>query len=78
MIWLTIDWNIRECWIRTISEDSAHSGRVLKFDKICFGNKYIEVRSGDLDNCVIKIPTQQCVIEEENINRKLSVYCEYE
>ena len=77
MIWLIIDWNIRECWVRdaTIPEDSAHSGRILKFDKICFGNKYIEVRSG---NCVIKIPTQQCVIEEENINRKLSVYCEYE
>jgi hypothetical protein len=75
MIWLTIDWNIRECWINTIPKDSTHSGRVLKFDKICFGNKYIEVRLG---NCVIKIPTQQCIIEEENINRKSSVYYEYE
>ena len=78
MIWLIIDWNTRECWINTIPKDSARSGRVLTFDKIYFGNKYIEVRSGDSGNCVIKIPTQQCVIEEENINRKLSVYCEYE
>ena len=75
MIWLTIDWNIRECWISTIPKNSAHSGRVLKFDKIYFGNKYIELRSSD---DIVKIPTQQCVIEEENINRKSSVYCEYE
>ena len=75
MIWITIDWNTRECWISTIPKASAHSGRVLKFDKICFGNKYIELRSSGHS---VKIPTQQCVIEEENINRKLSVYCEYE
>lgn len=74
MIWLLINWDTRECCINTIPKDSAYSG-IIKFDKICFGNKYIEVRSG---NCVIKIPTQQCVIEEENINRKSSVYCEYE
>lgn len=76
MIWITIDWNTRECWISTIPNNSAHNGRVLKFDKICFGNKYIELRSSD--DIVIKIPTQQCVIEEENINRKLRIYCEYE
>ena len=75
MIWIIIDWNTRECWINTIPKNSAHSGRVLNFDKICFGNKYIELRSS---NSIIKIPTQQCVIEEENINHKLSVYCEYE
>lgn len=75
MIWLLINWNTRECNINTIPKDSAYSGMV-KFNKICFGNKYIEVRSSN--DYVIKIPTQQCVIEEENINRKLSVYCEYE
>lgn len=74
MIWLVINWETKECWIYTIP-NSVQNGRVL-FDKICFGNKYIEVRSND--NYIIKIPTQQCVIEEENINRKLSVYCEYE
>lgn len=41
MIWLTIDWNIRECCINTIPKNSAHGG-MIKFDKICFGNKYIE------------------------------------
>lgn len=75
MIWITIDWNTRECWISTIPKNSAHSGRVLKFDKIYFGNKYIELRSSD---DIVKIPAQQCVIEEEDINRKLSVYYEYE
>ena len=77
MIWIILDWNTRECWINTIPKDSAHSGRVLKFDKIYYGNKYIEVRSNE-SNSIIKIPTQQCIIEEENINRKMSVYCEYE
>lgn len=75
MIWITIDWNTRECWISTIPKDSAHSGRVLKFDKMWFGNKYIELRSSDR---IVKIPTQQCTIEEENINSKLRVYYEYE
>lgn len=74
MIWLLINWETKECWINTIP-NSVQNERVL-FDKICFGNKYIEVRSND--NYIIKIPTQQCVIEEENIDRKLSVYCEYE
>ena len=76
MIWITIDWNTKECWINTTPKDSINSGRVL-FDKIYFGNKYIELRSNE-SNYSIKIPTQQCVIEEENIDRKLSVYCEYE
>lgn len=73
MIWLLINWNTRECNINTIPKDSAYSGMV-KFDKIYFGNKYIELRSSD---DIVKIPTQQCVIEEENINCKLRVYYEY-
>ena len=54
MIWIMIDWNIRECWINTIPKNSAHSG-IIKFDKIYFGNKFIEVRSSGHS---VKIPTQ--------------------
>ena len=75
MIWLIIDWGTRECWISTIPKDSAHSGRVVQFNKICFGNNYIELKLIDKES-TIKIPSSQCIIEEENLKYKTTPYYE--